>query len=152
MTPVAHFGFCGLHSSAPTTTSEPRGSQLTPERNPSYLDRKTPRRSESDPPPRSGPPSSTTRVGSPSVCESRTLTRLTFSDETMKGIVDYFEYKTSLKNIVTPLYLRVPANEFVQLRTQNHPQNDQIRTKHEHLTGPVERDSWRPLLSRIPLY
>src|SRR6185312_15334933 len=96
MTPVAHFGFKGLHNSAPTTTSEPRGSQLTPERNPSYWDRNISSRSASDPSPKSGPPSSTTRVGSPSVCESNTLTRLLIA-ETMKGIVDYFEYKTSMK-------------------------------------------------------
>src|SRR5580658_461251 len=103
MTPAAHFGFTGWQSSAPTTTSEPRGSQQTPERNPSYLARNTSSRLASDPSPRSGPPSSTTRVGSPSVCESNTLTRLLIA-ETMRGIVDYFEYKTSLK-------IRSPARD-----------------------------------------
>src|SRR5215469_12611666 len=116
MTPVAHFGFTGLQSSAPTTTSEPRGSQLTPERNPSYLDRNTPRRSVREPSPKSGPPSRTTRVGSPSVCESSTLTRLTFSDETMKGIVDYFEYKTSSKSVVLPQCLLFPVRNIFQMK------------------------------------
>ncbi len=56
-------------------TSEPRGSFTTADRNPSCRSRKTARRSAIEPLPRAGPPSITTRVGSPPVCVSITRIR-----------------------------------------------------------------------------
>src|SRR6185436_17763552 len=75
MTPAAASGSEGSHSSAPTMTSDPRGSFTTAERNSSCRDRKQARRSAMLPAPRSGPPAITTRVGSPPVCESITWIR-----------------------------------------------------------------------------
>jgi hypothetical protein len=72
MTPSSQSPRSGAHNSAPTSTSEPRGSLTMAERNPSKLSRKIRARSASGPAPRSGPPSTTRRVGSPAVCESMT--------------------------------------------------------------------------------
>ena len=72
MTPAVFAESCGAHSSAPTSTSEPRGSFTTHERNVSNWSRNAAARSASGPWPRSGPPAMTTRVGSPPVCESIT--------------------------------------------------------------------------------
>src|SRR6266498_376852 len=74
MTPAAQVGSHGSHSIAPTTTSEPRGSLTTAERNRSCSERKRARRSAIAARPRSGPPLITRRVGSPPVCESITRT------------------------------------------------------------------------------
>src|SRR6266498_2820337 len=74
MTPAAQLGSDGSHKRAPTTTSEPRGSFTTAERNWSYWSRKRANRSVNGPRPRSGPPLTTSRVGSPPVCESTTRT------------------------------------------------------------------------------
>src|ERR1700710_279858 len=70
MTAAAHAGSSGSHNNAPTITSEPRGSVTTPERQSSCFVRRFSRRSASVPPPRSGPPDVTRRVGSPPVWES----------------------------------------------------------------------------------
>src|SRR5437899_1420335 len=75
MTPAAHERSAGFRSSAPTSTSEPRGSFTTAERNGSYSRRKRSSRSGVLPAPRSGPPPMTTRVGSPPVWESITWMR-----------------------------------------------------------------------------
>src|ERR1700693_1225076 len=75
MTPASLDGSEGSQSSAPTIASLPRGSLTTAERKPSKSLRKRSRRSVIGPRPRSGPPATTTRVGSPPVCESITLTR-----------------------------------------------------------------------------
>src|SRR5438067_527202 len=75
MTPATHAGSAGSHSNAPTSTSEPRGSLTTAERNSSKSARKRDRRSLKLPRPRSGPPATTTRVGSPAVWESMTWIR-----------------------------------------------------------------------------
>ena len=72
ITPHELAASCAAHKSAPTRTSEPRGSFTTHERNVSNRARKTCARSASGPVPRSGPPATTTRVGSPPVCESMT--------------------------------------------------------------------------------
>src|SRR5206468_8367454 len=70
MTPAAHDLSTGSTSSAPTSTSDPRGSFTTAERNESCRSRKVLSRSATLPPPRSGPPAMITRVGSPPVWES----------------------------------------------------------------------------------
>ncbi len=72
ITPHAAAGSDGSHRSAPTSTSEPRGSFTTADRTRSNRSRKTRARSATDPAPRSGPPATTTRVGSPAVWESIT--------------------------------------------------------------------------------
>jgi len=54
MTPAAHFGSAGSIRSAPTMTSDPRGSLTTAERKVSNFSRKTASRSATLPPPRSG--------------------------------------------------------------------------------------------------
>src|SRR5690242_12245004 len=74
MTPAAQLESQGSHSRPPTTTSDPRGSFTIAERNSSYALRNRASRSVSDPRPRSGPPATTSRVGSPPVCESTTRT------------------------------------------------------------------------------
>ena len=65
-------GSDGWQRTAPTSTSEPRGSQITARRNESWCVRNRSRCSVTDPPPKSGPPATITRVGSPPVCESMT--------------------------------------------------------------------------------
>src|SRR5215467_3183258 len=55
--------------------SEPRGSFTIAARQRSFFERKTSSRSAIVPLPRSGPPSRTSRVGSPPVCESRIAIR-----------------------------------------------------------------------------
>src|SRR5262245_38142820 len=70
MTPAAHDLSAGSTSSAPTSTSDPRGSFTTAERNGSCRSGKVLSCSATLPPPRSGPPAMTTRVGSPPVWES----------------------------------------------------------------------------------
>src|SRR5579872_3923017 len=74
MTPVTQARSAGCTNNAPTSTSEPRGSFTTALRKPSCCALKRSMRSATEPPPRSGPPSTTTRVGSPPVCESMTRT------------------------------------------------------------------------------
>src|SRR5581483_8982302 len=74
MTPAAQLESQGSHSRPPTTTSDPRGSFTIAERNSSYALRNRASRSVSDPLPRSGPPATTSRVGSPPVWESTTRT------------------------------------------------------------------------------
>src|SRR5688572_19594952 len=75
MTPVAQPASAAGTSIAPTTTSDPRGSFTTAERKRSCCSRKHLSCSATLPPPRSGPPPITVRVGSPPVCESMTKTR-----------------------------------------------------------------------------
>src|SRR5947208_13423260 len=70
MTPAAHDLSLGSQSNPPTNPSEPRGSLTTAERKRSCCSRKTFICSATVPPPRSGPPPMTTRVGSPPVWES----------------------------------------------------------------------------------
>src|SRR5450830_165943 len=70
MTPATQPGACGSHSSAPTSTSAPRGSQTTARRTWSKSAWKRRRRSSKGPAPSSGPPSMMRRVGSPPVWES----------------------------------------------------------------------------------
>src|ERR1044072_4907036 len=77
MTPVTHVSSTGGHNNAPTTASEPRGSFTTARRKSSCSSRKRSSLAESEPLPRSGAPSITTRVGSPPVCESITFMRRT---------------------------------------------------------------------------
>src|SRR5215467_251592 len=74
MTPAAHSGFSGLHSSPPTTTSDPRGSFTTADLKVSCSARKRSNLPAKSPFPKSGPPLITRRVGSPPVWESITLT------------------------------------------------------------------------------
>src|SRR5437868_7468132 len=75
MTPAAQPGSAGSTSSAPTITSDARGSLTHAERKRSNSQPKRSRRSARLPLPRSGSPSTTTRVGSPPVWESTTLMR-----------------------------------------------------------------------------
>src|SRR3954451_320018 len=75
MTPAAQPGSAGSTSSAPTMTSDARGSFTHAERKRSNSRPKRSRRSARLPLPRSGSPSTTTRVGSPPVWESTTLMR-----------------------------------------------------------------------------
>src|SRR4051794_22335234 len=72
MTPAAQEGSTGGQSKAPTTGSEPRGSLTTADRNVSCKLRNRASRSGSGAAGRTGLPASTTRVGSPPVCESMT--------------------------------------------------------------------------------
>src|SRR5579871_3572755 len=74
MTPALAEGSVGGVSSAPISTSEPRGSLQTAARKPSWPRLSTSTRSLSGPA-SAGPPSTTTRVGSPPVCESMTRMR-----------------------------------------------------------------------------
>src|SRR5262245_57989207 len=74
MTPAAQVASAGSHSSPPTSASCPRGSLTIAVRKRSCRSRKTSRRVARLPPPRSGPPAITMRVGSPPVCESTTWT------------------------------------------------------------------------------
>src|SRR5919206_3874770 len=76
MTPAAQPFSAGSTSSAPTITSDARGSFTHAERKRSNSRPKRSRRSARLSLPRSGMPSTTTRVGSPPVCESTTLMRL----------------------------------------------------------------------------
>src|SRR5271165_2971491 len=80
MTPASQEGSAGSHSRAPTMASLPRGSFTTAERNPSNWERKRASRSAMLPWPSSGPksdpPATTTRVGSPPVWESIILMRV----------------------------------------------------------------------------
>src|SRR5438094_6041464 len=78
MTPTPLLGPCGSLNSAPTTTSEPRGSFTTAERNQSYFDRNRCNLSASVPGPKSGAPEITSRVGSPPVWESMIRTLCVF--------------------------------------------------------------------------
>src|SRR5947207_1682858 len=75
MTPMSQPGSDGLQSNAPTITSEPLGSFTIAARQRSCLSRKMVSRCARVPLPRSGPPSRTSRVGSPPVWESRTAIR-----------------------------------------------------------------------------
>src|SRR3990167_6736395 len=75
MTPAALAGSCGAQSSAPTTTSLPRGSSTVAARQASWRSASSARRSAMVPVPRSGKPSMTSRVGSPPVWESITWMR-----------------------------------------------------------------------------
>src|SRR5580692_6650587 len=75
MTPAAQVGSRGSESSPPTMTSEPRGSLTIAERKLSCWVRKHSKRSTREPGPRSGPPLTISRVGSPPVWESITRTR-----------------------------------------------------------------------------
>src|SRR6267378_2183889 len=75
MTPAAHVRSTGSHNRAPTITSDPRGSFTTADRKLSYWERKRSCRSAKGPVPRSGPPLTTNRVGSPPVWESMTRIR-----------------------------------------------------------------------------
>src|SRR6202795_2072645 len=77
ITPAAQLASSGSYSSAPTKTSDPLGSLTTPDRKRLYSVRKRSRRCATLPTPRSGPPSITTRVGSPAVWESTTRTCFT---------------------------------------------------------------------------
>src|SRR5579863_10610174 len=74
MTPAAQAGSRGSHNNAPTMTSEPRGSFTIADRKLSCSVRKRSSRWVRGPWPRSGPPLTTTRVGSPPVWESITRT------------------------------------------------------------------------------
>src|SRR5881394_1074425 len=67
ITPAAQERSEGSNKRAPTSTSEPRGSLTTAERQRSCCSRKTCQRSATVPAPRSGAPATTTRVGSPPV-------------------------------------------------------------------------------------
>ena len=67
MTPATQLASLASSSSAPTTTSEPRGSHTTLKRKSSCRSRNLPSLSASEPAPSSGPPATTTRVGSPAV-------------------------------------------------------------------------------------
>src|SRR5438093_5483173 len=75
MTPATQDRSAGSRSNAPTSTSDPRGSLTIAERKRSCCSRNRFRRSDSGPPPSSGPPLMTTRVGSPAVWESITWMR-----------------------------------------------------------------------------
>src|ERR1700758_314797 len=75
MTPAAHVRSTGSQSNAPTTTSDPLGSFTTAERKLSWYSRNRSSLSARAPLPSSGPPLTTSRVGSPPVWESITLTR-----------------------------------------------------------------------------
>src|SRR5262249_20143914 len=79
MTPATQGGWAGRHGRAPRMTSEPRGSLTRAARKASCRSRKMARRSAMLPRPRSGPPATTTRVGSPPVCESITWMRSTLA-------------------------------------------------------------------------
>src|SRR5262245_9123364 len=83
MTPAAHVESVGSQSNAPTTTSDPLGSLTTDERKESCSVRNCSSLSASGPRPRSGPPSTTRRVGSPPVWES-----ITFTLRIMYGLID----------------------------------------------------------------
>src|SRR5690606_3163849 len=78
-TPVEAAGEAGGQSTAPTRTSDPRGSLTTLERKSSWLPRRRSSRCANDPPPRSGAPETMTLVGSPPVCESMKPMRFTSS-------------------------------------------------------------------------
>src|SRR5258708_4935444 len=72
MTPAVESFSTGSHNSAPTTTSDPRGSLTTAERTWSKSFLNFSNLSAIVPAPNSGPPSTITLVGSPPVCESIT--------------------------------------------------------------------------------
>ncbi len=74
-TPASEPGSTGGVSSAPTTAAWPRGSQTTARRSSSWRRRSSSRRSAMVAPATSPQPSTTTRVGSPSVWESTTVMR-----------------------------------------------------------------------------
>ena len=65
-------GSSGSQSNAPTAASEARGSKQSDVRSQSKFSRKRAKRSAKLPPPRSGAPETTSRVGSPAVWESMT--------------------------------------------------------------------------------
>ena len=67
ITPAAQAGSAGRTSSAPTSTSLPRGSLTTALRNQSWLAARSAAMAATVAPASAGPPSTTTRVGSPSV-------------------------------------------------------------------------------------
>src|SRR5215831_2413716 len=75
ITPAAQSGSEGSQSIAPTTTSDPRGSFTTADRKKSWSLRNRSSRSDNGPAPKSGPPLTTKRVGSPPVWESTTRIR-----------------------------------------------------------------------------
>src|SRR3984957_1425245 len=84
MTPAAQLVSCGSHSSAPTMASWPRGSFTAKPRKRSNSSAKRRRRSASGPEPSGGPPSTMTRVGSPSVWLS--ITRMAASSDGLRPV------------------------------------------------------------------
>ena len=70
ITPAVFAGSCGVQSRAPTITSLPRGSSTVVARQVSCCCASRARRCAMLPVPRSGKPSTTSRVGSPPVWES----------------------------------------------------------------------------------
>ena len=77
ITPATDLGSVGLQSKAPTIASNPLGSLNKAVLNQCAFSSNRSLSSAILPTPRSGPPSTTTLVGSPAVCESMTLILLT---------------------------------------------------------------------------
>src|SRR5215468_4687302 len=105
MTPMSQLLSDGSQSSAPTIASEPRGSLTIAARQRSFLVRKTSSLCATVPPPRSGPPSRTSRVGSPPVWESRIAIRrgagwLNFSAVYALGRLEDWQGRTGLQRLL----------------------------------------------------
>ena len=147
MTPAAQRGSDGSQSSAPTITSEPRGSLTTAERKRSYSVRKRSRRSASVPSPRSGPPSTTSRVGSPPVCESMTRMRCMRGRYPRRGVSSC--HKSLLKQACSRRRRKRAAADALAIPRRRKPGSTTTSSTMER--NPVgTRSFWKNLYALLP--